>query len=468
MNQNGTIVYFIIKTDSGSYSISTVTTVTTDDNGIASLINRNFYPALILTEADAPVGNYTINVDGSGVVKGSVKTNISIIKANIKITVDPYKEYYGSDKKVKITVTNAKSGNPVRNTILHLYMPETSGKDYYFQTDSNGTSEIAVKGLVGGDYQITVSNNDTENINPASTKTSITIVPVPVTINAKDVTVYYNSGVTQTIKITDKATGKALEGVYVLVLIDGNTKNPYLFLTNSKGEISFSASLAVGKHKVTIATADKRYSGTTVTKTVKVKKAKGKFTAKKVTDYYKGTKAFTVKLKNTKNKKAIYDAKVNIKIYVSKTKYYNYNGKTGMNGKLKLLLGSLKPGKYKVVVSCADTKNYDAKDVTSKIVIKKAKAKITAKKLTAKKGAKQYFKVTVKNKKTKKPIAKVKVKVKVSTGKKAKTYKIKTNTKGVAKLSTAKLKVGKHKVAITSANKYVKAKKAKSKITIKK
>ena len=65
-------------------------------------------------------------------------------------------------------------------------------------------------------------------------------------------------------------------------------------------------------------------------------------------------------------------------------------------------------------------------------------------------------------------IAKVKVKVKVYTGKKAKTYKVKTNAKGVAKLSVKKLKVGKHKVVITSGDKYVTAKKAKTTIKIKK
>ena len=79
-----------------------------------------------------------------------------------------------------------------------------------------------------------------------------------------------------------------------------------------------------------------------------------------------------------------------------------------------------------------------------------------------------YFKLTVKNKKTKKVIAKVKVKVKVYTGKKAKTYTLKTNTKGIAKLNVNKLKVGNHKVVITSADKYVVAKTAKSTIKIKK
>ena len=92
---------------------------------------------------------------------------------------------------------------------------------------------------------------------------------------------------------------------------------------------------------------------------------------------------------------------------------------------------------------------------------------MTPKKLTAKKGAKSYFKVTVKNKKTKKVIKGVKVKIKVYTGKKSKTYTVKTNSKGIAKLLTKKLKVGKHKVVVSSANKYVTAKKAKSTIKIK-
>ena len=412
------------------------------------------------------VGNHSVTLSGTGFTIQNSTQNVTVVKANITITVDEFKEYYGTDKKVKITVTNTKTGEKLHGVLLHLYMPQTSGKDYYFITNVNGTSEIAVGGLVGGTYDMTVSNNDTENINLNTTQTSITILQIPVTINTKDVTVYFNTGSTATIKITDKATGKALAGVIVLVQFDGSSKKTYLFQTNNKGQITFSASLNVGKHKMTVSTADTRYSGSTVTKTITVKKASGKFTAKKVTDYYKGVKYFTVKLTNTKNKKPIYDAKVNIKVFVSKTRYYNYKGNTGANGQIKLSLDNLKPGSYKVVISGASSKNYNAKTVTSKIVIKKAPTKLTPKKITAKKGAKKYFQVKVTNKKTKKVIKGVKVKIKVYTGKKAKTYTAKTSAKGIAKISTAKLKVGSHKVVVSSGNKYCVAKKAKSTIKI--
>ena len=169
---------------------------------------------------------------------------------------------------------------------------------------------------------------------------------------------------------------------------------------------------------------------------------------------------------NTKNKKPIYYAKLNVRVYVTATKYYNYKAvQTGLDGKMKLLV-DLKPGKYKVEIRGADSKNFAAKKVTSKITIKKAPTKLIPKKLTAKKGEKKYFKVTVKNKKTKKVIAGVKVKIKVYTGKKFKTYKVKTNKKGIAQLNVKSLKVGKHKVVVTSANKYCVAKAAKSTIKI--
>ena len=455
---------------------------TTDANGIASFKTINLYEfnnngvnggSISLSQIDLDVGNHSVDLESDGNVKAAkVTTNLTITQGHFKIVVDPYKEYFGTDKPVTVTVTNSL-GEPVPGIIVKLTIDKLSG-EYYLYTNTSGVGRISIyntetkSGLVGGNYVFTASNNDTKNIAPTSAKGTVTVLKIPTTISAKDVTVQYNTGKTSTITVKDK-NGKAVSGMYLLVRLYATSKkySDYLFQTNSKGQVTFSASLDVGKHKMIVTSADNRYDAKQVTKTITVKKIKAKLTAKKVNTYYKAGKYFTVKLTNAKNKKAVYAAEVNIKIFVSKNRYYNYNGQTGMNGQLKLLLDSLKPGTYKVEVSSASNKNYDAKKVTSKIVIKKATAKLTPKKLTAKKGAKKYFKVTVKNKKTKKVIKGVKVKVKVYTGKKAKTYKIKTNSKGIAKLSVKKLKVGKHKVVVTSADKYVVAKKAKSTIKIK-
>ncbi len=451
-------------------------TGTTNAEGIISYRNANLYEysgqtssgTIDLSTRPFEVGNHEVELSTSDNIKSTtLKVNLTITKATVNINIAKYSEYYGTDKNITITVTNAKTGEAVSGTILKLYMPETSGKTYYVQTDSNGIGRISAKNLVGGDYKLTVSNNDTKNINSASKDSTVTIKKIPVTLSAKDVTIQYNSGTTATIKVTKN--GKALNGVYVLVRLytTSSKYNDYLFQTNKKGQISFSASLNVGKHKMIISSADTRYDFKQTTKTITVKKASAKFTAKKATTYYKAGKYFTVKLTNSKNKKAIYNAKLNIKVYVSKTRYYNYNGNTGTNGKLKLKI-TLKPGTYKVEVSGADNKNFAAKKVTSKIVVKKAPTKFIAKKLTAKKGKKKFFKITAKNKKTKKVISGLKIKVKVKTGKKTKTYNLKTNKKGIAKLNVKKLKVGKHKVTIKSANKYCVAKTKKSTIKIKK
>ncbi len=451
----------------GTITIGSSISATTDSEGIVSFNNSNIYSFGIFSSSEMitlEVGNHTITLSGSGINLINSSQQVTITKANINIKIDDFEEYWGTDENVTITVTNEKTGTPLKYIIIHLSMPQTTGKDYYFQTDSKGQSKISVKNLISGTYDISVSNNDTTNINKKTVSKKITIVPIPVKISVEASTISYNTGNTAKITITD-SDGKPVSEAYVLVIIDKNDKKPYLFLTDAKGQITFSASLGVGSHKLDISTVDNRYSGGSVTKTITVKKATGTIKAPKVTAYYKGGKYFTITLTNSKNNKAIYDAKLNIKVYISKTRYYNYNGNTGANGQLRLLI-EYKPGTYKVEVSGADSKNFTAKKITSKIVVKKTPTKLTAKKLTAKKGKSNYFKVTATNKKTKKVIAGVKLNIKVYTGKKSKTYTVKTNSKGIAKLNVKSLKVGAHKVRITSANKYCVAKTTKSKIKI--
>lgn len=104
---------------------------------------------------------------------------------------------------------------------------------------------------------------------------------------------------------------------------------------------------------------------------------------------------------------------------------------------------------------------------TTSIKIDKARTIVKAQKVVNKFKKSKYFKVTIKNKETKKMLSNVKIKIKVFTGKKFKTYTVKTNKKGIAKINTKNLKKGTHKVVISSGNSNYKIS-AKSAIKIKK
>ena len=457
-----------------SSSVSTGFSATTNEEGIASFKTTSLYEFDNLNNSfsmrQLEVGNHTVRISMASPINATtINTNLVIKKANINIVVNPFKEYYGTTKQVVINVTNANTGEAMSGIILHLYMANTTAKDYYFQTDANGTSKINVSGLISGVYPVTVSNNDTKNINNKSVDGSITILAKPAKIAVTvPSTYYYNTGNIATIKITDKNTGKAIPNAIVLVQVyTGKTSQAYLYQANSKGVINVNyAPSAVGSHKIVVTMADTRYSASSVTKTVNVKKATVTITSPKVTAYYKGGKTLIITLTNSKNKKPVYAAKVNIKIFISSNRYYNYNGQTGLDGKLRISLDTFNPGTYKVVISKGESKNFTSSQKTTSFVIKKAPAKISTAKLTAKKGALKYFKVSVKNTKTKKVISGVKVKIKVYTGKTTKTYTVKTNAKGIAQLNVKSLKVGTHKVVVTSGNKYVTAKSATSSIKI--
>lgn len=152
--------------------------------------------------------------------------------------------------------------------------------------------------------------------------------------------------------------------------------------------------------------------------------------------------------------------KVIFKLY-SGNKYKTYYRTVKSNGSVIFNIpAKLDAGVHKIEV-IADT----VMKKTS-IKINKASTTVKAPKVTGKFKKSKYFKVTIKNKETKKLLSNVKVKIKVFTGKKYKTYTVKTDKKGLAKININKLKTGKHKVIISSGNKNYKIS-AKSLITIK-
>ena len=181
---------------------------------------------------------------------------------------------------------------------------------------------------------------------------------------------------------------------------------------------------------------------------------------------YNSAKTFTAQLINKNTNKAA--AGVKLYVFISSDKgYKSYDLITDASGRISISTSSLAAGTWNVDVSAGyDSENIDVSAIKSAIKIGKAPTKVKAPKVKAKSKKSKYFKVTVKA--YNKPVSKLKIKVKVYTGKKSKTYTLKTDKRGVAKYNVKKMKLkkGNHKVVISSGNANYKVS-AKSKITIK-
>lgn len=101
--------------------------------------------------------------------------------------------------------------------------------------------------------------------------------------------------------------------------------------------------------------------------------------------------------------------------------------------------------------SSTPSKDNNSTSTSTNKIVQPKKAKATAPEVCNIYKKKGSFKITIKDT-DKKIIKKLKLKVKVYTGKKTKTYTLKTNAKGIATLSTKNLKKGTHKVVISSGD----------------
>lgn len=173
----------------------------------------------------------------------------------------------------------------------------------------------------------------------------------------------------------------------------------------------------------------------------------------KIFVYYKSGKKLTIKVINTKDNSTVGNCKVKVILKAEKKNYTKYLT-TDSNGIASFDISRYNVGRYNLFVSVNDSNiTFLSVEEIDVALIYEARPIVKAPKVKFKYKKSKYFKVTVKNKKTKKGIKNLRIKLKVFTGKKHKVYKIKTNKKGVAKFNTKKLKRGKHKVIITSANK---------------
>ena len=226
--------------------------------------------------------------------------------------------------------------------------------------------------------------------------------------------------------------------------------HPEAKITYSKNVITVS-NLPVGKYTLQVTTTpDDDHLAVKKTLSIKVNKATAVIKASKITVALKKGTYWSIKIVDSKSGKGISNMKITLKVYTGK-KYKKMSLKTNSKGVASYQTKSLSKGKHKVKISATHS-GYNFNALTSYIkVIKPTSLKFDVNRKTYRDGA--TLSIMVKNKKTKKALNGVKVKLLIYTGSKlTKTVILKTltheNKKGVVGYATNELTVGKHKVKI--------------------
>ena len=180
---------------------------------------------------------------------------------------------------------------------------------------------------------------------------------------------------------------------------------------------------------------------------ITVIKSKAKIIAKKTTAHYKSGKIFKIKVKNAKSDDYLRGVKLKVKVKQGSSKN-TFTTTTGSDGVANVDLSKFNIGKYEIELSSADKSVKISKKVKTKVTVKKGTCSVVASK-----SVKKYEKIEVKvlTKISKKPIKKFKVFIKTPK----KTLKVKTNSKGIIKISTVKLPKGNNRFELKlNNNKY--------------
>ena len=276
----------------------------------------------------------------------------------------------------------------------------------------------------------------------------------------------YFGGKTVSAKVVDTNNNNAPLSDIPVTFKFSNGKSATVY-TGSNGVATYKVPFNPGTYSVA-ATIPSSYSAAKASMgNVRIDKAPATIQPKKLTTKFGTCKKFKVSVINSKTKKGISGVKLLLKVYTGK-KAKKVHVTTDGSGNAYYAPSKLKVGKHKVKVSI-DSKAVSAKAKKSRITVKKASVELDTYDgiwyyKDVKKG--KYY-IGVYNKNAGGYLKGIKLKVKVYTGKKAKTYTLKTKKDGFAILKTKGIKVGKHKVKITfKGNKNFKKASAKNTIEV--
>ena len=360
--------------------------------------------------------NNTASEFGSAIYGGLI-SNCSFTQNVQPERYNPYNITLKTEKTYEITYCPIEISLP-RDTSGTFSLYVLDGEEYKFADSVNitgSTAEIKLKSTKSGNIKIKAIADTNYGVFESYRQITVTSIEFE---KSYDDRYYLNSTYTVKTKLPEDAKGNF--SLYV-----NNELYECVNLTNGSATIDFKT-LKEGKYNFE-AISNSNYGLENATQDVKFED--GSYLYIRVeTMFYNDAKKIEVDVNGISSEPAGKGTPITIKIGST-----TINAKTDSYGTAKANIPKLKPGKYTITVKYGKVKESTTLTVKHIVILKTVKVKKSAKKLT--------IQATLKNSKA--------IKGKTVTFKfNGKTYKAKTNSKGVAKVTIKssvlkKLKVGK-------------------------
>ncbi len=233
----------------------TITGTFTDENGIARNgskvkveVNGKFGSALVdengtytFTTVIGKIGINNVTIShkgGANFNPASINTTYSVVKQDLKITVDPIANVgFGDNVTITGRFTDANDKPRVNSKVKVM----VNGKFGSAKTDSDGYFTFVTKLGALGINNVTLSHPGGANYNPVDVNTTYIVTKQDLNINITTFKEEDNGNVTISGIFTD-ASGKVRKNSNVKVVVNGKSVSAK---TNSKGEFTYTGNFPV-------------------------------------------------------------------------------------------------------------------------------------------------------------------------------------------------------------------------------
>lgn len=408
-------------------------TATTDANGVASLAIR------------LAAGTYKMETTYNGL---KVSNNIKIVKANSILSGNDVVDIKGNVARYNVTLTSA-TGTAINGVTINF---KINGKTYSAVTNANGVAFIDIKGLDVGNYKLEYNFAGNGNYNPSNNLSYLKVINSTTILSGKDANIIFGDDYSFNVTVKD-VNGTVISNKNVTFEISGSSLGSpirYTVKTDSNGVASLPIRLHSGTFVINYfysVPGQKDYNFGS--NTIVVNKQMISISADELTKQSNETSSFDVHVKDKNNAPL---KGIVIQITVAGV---TYNVVSNDQGIASLRVTLQKMGVYDVTYKVdPNIYNYTSNVCTSKIIVDGAF--ISGKDSNVQVNKTNEYAVTVTNV-TNNPVAGKDIKFVLtdSKGNVILDSTVKTDSKGVAKITLPKLNAGTYTISYTYVEKNI-------------